>query len=243
MYQSTFVDLWELKKYIMTLKEQMLDAEPIFVKIDELVKQEKFREAYEIIQTENPPESWIIELDSRLKKGDKYKSIKLELMEAAVRRIFGSCELRSIEQPIIAHDKSGAVSVTVVCKLETRYLEGKSFPLVLSGVSTEIVDNMRLLPLATPKASSMAVKNAIKQLGKLFGKYLNNESEELELPIESSEKLLTPEEELQAITEGILAAKTSADLKSWRHLVYSKKNAEQQNLYESKLRQLQSVVN
>lgn len=222
----------------MTLKEQMLDAEPIFSEIDRLVKQEKFDEAYEIIQITNPPDSWLIELDSRLKKGEKYKSIKLELMEAAVRRIFGLCELRSIEQPIIAQDKQGMVSVTVVCKLETRYLDDKPFPLVLSGVSTEIVDNMRLLPLATPKASSMAVKNAIKQLGRLFGKYLNNEAEELELPIEPTEKLLSPEEELQAITDGILAAKTQADLKSWRHLVYSKKNLDQQNLYESRLRQL-----
>lgn len=222
----------------MTLKEQMLDAEPIFSEIDRLVKQEKFDEAYEIIQITNPPDSWLIELDSRLKKGEKYKSIKLELMEAAVRRIFGLCELRSIEQPIIAQDKQGMVSVTVVCKLETRYLDDKPFPLVLSGVSTEIVDNMRLLPLATPKASSMAVKNAIKQLGRLFGKYLNNEAEELELPIEPTEKLLSPEEELQAITDGILAAKTQEDLKSWRHLVYSKKNLDQQNLYESRLRQL-----
>jgi hypothetical protein len=222
----------------MTLKEQMLDAQLIFDEIDVLVKQEKFNEAYEVIQTRNPPDSWLIELDSRLKKGDKYKSIKLELMEAAVRRIFGLCELRSIEQPIIAQDKSGMVSVTVVCKLETRYLEKKPFPLVLSGVSTEIVDSMRLLPLATPKASSMAVKNAIKQLGRLFGKYLNNEAEELELPIESAERLLSPEEELQAITEGILSAKTQKDLKSWRHLVYSKKNLDQQNLYESRLRQL-----
>jgi hypothetical protein len=222
----------------MTLKEQMLDAEPIFSEIDKLINQGKFKEAYEIIQTTNPPDSWLIELDSRLKKGDKYKTIKLELLEAAVRRIFGYCELRSIDQPVITHDKSGAVSVTVVCKLETKYLEGKPFPLVLSGVSTEIVENVRLLPLATPKASSMAVKNAIKQLGRLFGKYLNNESEELELPIESTEKLLTPEEELQAITEGILAAKNLIDLKSWRHLVYQKKNLEQQNLYESRLRQL-----
>jgi hypothetical protein len=87
------------------------------------------------------------------------------------------------------------------------------------------------------------VKNAIKQLGRLFGKYLNNEAEELELPIQSDENHLTPEQELQAITEGILSAKTQSDLKSWRHLVYAKKNAEQQNLYESKLRQLQSVVN
>jgi hypothetical protein len=77
----------------------------------------------------------------------------------------------------------------------------------------------------------------------LFGKYLNNEAEELELPIESTEKLLSPEEELQAITDGILAAKNIIDLKSWRHLVYQKKNLEQQNLYESRLRQLQNEAN
>jgi hypothetical protein len=227
----------------MTLQEQLKDADSIFTKIHQLCKQGFYQEAYEIIQTENPPQSWIVELESRVKKGEKYKTIKIELLEAAVRKIFGICELRTIETPVIHQDKAGMVSVTVVAKVETKYLEGRPYPLVLSGVATEVVDSAKLLPLATPKASSMAVKNAIKQLGKLFGKYLNNEAEELELPIESDEKHLSPEQELEAITEGILAAKTIADLKSWRHLVYAKKNAEQQNLYESKLRQLQSVVN
>jgi hypothetical protein len=227
----------------MTLQEQLQDADSIFKKIHQLCKQGSYQEAYEVIQTENPPQSWIIELDSRLKKGEKYKTIKIELLEAAVRKIFGVCELRTIEQPIIHQDKSGIISVTVISKIETRHLEGKPYPLVLSGIATEVVDSAKLLPLATPKASSMAVKNAIKQLGKLFGKYLNNEAEEVELPIESDENHLTPEQELQAITEGILASKTQADLKSWRHLVYAKKNAQQQDLYESKLRQLQSVIN
>lgn len=227
----------------MTLQEQLQDANHIFAKIHQLCKQGFYQEAYDVIQTENPPQSWIVELESRAKKGEKYKTIKIELLEAAVRKVFGVCELRTIEQPIIHQDKSGMISVTVISKIETKHLEGKPYPLVLSGIATEVVDSAKLLPLATPKASSMAVKNAIKQLGRLFGKYLNNEAEELELPIESDENHLTPEQELQAITEGILAAKTQADLKSWRHLVYSKKNAEQQNLYESKLRQLQSVAN
>lgn len=227
----------------MTLQEQLQDANHIFTKIHQLCKQGFYQEAYDVIQTENPPQSWIVELESRAKKGEKYKTIKIELLEAAVRKVFGVCELRTIEQPIIHQDKSGMISVTVISKIETKHLEGKPYPLVLSGIATEVVDSAKLLPLATPKASSMAVKNAIKQLGRLFGKYLNNEAEELELPIESDENHLTPEQELQAITEGILAAKTQADLKSWRHLVYSKKNAEQQNLYESKLRQLQSVAN
>ena len=227
----------------MTLQEQLQDAEPIFKRIDEYVSKGNYRQAYDVIQTENPPQSWLIELDSRIKKGEKYKSIKLELLEAAARKIFGVCELRTIESPIIHQDKSGTVSVTVISKVEVKYLESKPYQMVLSGIATEVVDNAKLLPLATPKASSMAVKNALKQLGKLFGKYLNNESEELELPIESNENYLTPEQELEAITEGIIASKNVKDLKSWRHLVYQKKNPEQQDLYESKLRQLQPETN
>ena len=102
---------------------------------------------------------------------------------------------------------------------------------------------MKLLPLATPKASSMALKNALKQLGRLLGKYLNSEAEELELPCEPIEKKMSPEEELLVITEGILSAKNVQDLKSWRSLVYSKKNAEQQSLYETRLRSLQTENN
>ena len=58
---------------------------------------------------------------------------------------------------------------------------------------------------------------------------------------EEIEKKMTPEEELLAITEGILSAKNLQDLKSWRHLVYAKKNAEQQALYETRLRQLNTI--
>ena len=227
----------------MTLEQQLSDANHIFERIDSLCKQGLFKEAYNVIQTESPPQSWIIELESRLKKGEKYKTIKIELLEAAVRRIFGVCELRTIESPVIHSDKSGVISVTIIAKIETKYLENRPYPLVFSGVATEVVDNAKLLPLATPKASSMAVKNAIKQFGKLFGKYLNNESEELELPIQSDDNTLTPEQELKAITDGIITAKTIKDLKSWRHLVYQSKNTELQDLYESKLRQLQVVVN
>jgi hypothetical protein len=165
-------------------------------------------------------------------------------MEAIVRRIFKSGTLTSIDTPIIVQDKSGNVSVTVIVKYEVRYLgNAKPYPLVLSGVATETVSSMKLLPLATPKASSMALKNALKQIGRLLGKYLNSEAEELELPTDSIEKKLTPEEELMAITDGILAAKNVHDLRSWRALVYAKKNAEQQNLYETRLRSLQTENN
>ena len=225
----------------MTLKEQLIDGEPIFTRIDELVKNNKHQEAYELIQTESPPASWIIELDSLINKGNKFKTIKLELMEAVMRRIFGKCQITNIE-PTIANDKTGVMSATVVVRVESNYLsKDKPYPMVLSGIATEVVTNPRLIPLAVPKASSMAVKNAIKQVGRLLGKYLNNEAEEIELPLEEIEKKMTPEEELLAITEGILSAKNLQDLKSWRHLVYAKKNVEQQGLYETRLRQLNTI--
>jgi hypothetical protein len=219
----------------MTLKEQMKDAEQVFALIDSLVSMGKVQEAYDIIQSTNPPQSWLIELDSIASKGEKFKSIKLELLEAAMRRIFGKCEISHIEPPIISHDKSGHISATVVVGVKTLTL-GQNTPVILSGLATEVVSSMKLLPLATPKASSMAVKNAIKQVGRLFGKYLNNENEELELPIEDKPSI---EDQIKSVTEGIILSKTMEDLKSWRTLVYSKTGTkEQQELYETKIRQL-----
>ena len=55
----------------MTLQEQLKDAEPIFKRIAECVSKGNFPQAYEIIHNENPPQSWIIELDSRARKGEK----------------------------------------------------------------------------------------------------------------------------------------------------------------------------
>jgi hypothetical protein len=220
----------------MTIKDQLKSAEPIFSRIDKLIKADKINEAYEIIQNENPPSSWIIELNSIANSGDKFKTIKLELMEAVMRRIFGKCEVNHIEPPIISQDKSGYASATVVVGVKT-YILGTTNQVILSGVATEVVNSIKLLPLATPKASSMAVKNAIKQVGRLLGKYLNNENEDLELPITEAKPSI--EEQSEAVTHGIITAKNINDLKSWRSLVYSKMGTkEQQELYETRLRQL-----
>lgn len=225
------------KTNFMTIKDQLKQAEPMLNHIDKLVNSGKIQEAYELIQNENPPQSWIIELPSIAQKGEIFKTIKLELMEAVMRRIFGKCEVNHIEPPIISQDKSGYASATVVVGVKT-YVLGTTNTIVLSGVATEVVNSIKLLPLATPKASSMAVKNAIKQVGRLFGKYLNNENEELELPIEEKPSI---EDQAEAVTQGIITAKTINDLKSWRNLVFSKMGTkEQQELYETKVRQLQS---
>ena len=222
----------------MTLKEQMDAGKHIFEKIDSLFKENRFQEAYEYIQAESPPECWLIELDSISKKGSKYKTIKLELMEAVMRRIFGKCEICEISSPVICQDKMGNFAATITVNLKVDYIDSR---IILPGIATEVVSNINLLPLAIPKASSMAVKNAIKQTGRLLGKYLNNEAEEIELPIESSEKILTKDEEAEAVQQGIISAKTLQDLKSWRHIVFSRSGTlENQNLYETRLREFKN---
>jgi hypothetical protein len=219
----------------MTLKDQLLDGDAIFRQIDDLLANRKPALAYEIISTSPPPESWIIELQSLQNPKEKFKSLKLELMESVVKRIFGHYQLNNIQQPIIVQDKHGNISVTVIVEVEIMSFYGQKH--ILPGVATETVGSLKLLPLATPKASSMAIKNALKQLGRLFGKYLNNEADDVELPIKEAEP--TIEDQTNAVTQGIVLAKSISDLKSWRAIVYSKMGTkEQQELYETKLRQL-----
>lgn len=219
----------------MTLKQQLDLGDHIFKQISSFRSEGKLNELAEFISNVNPPDGWIVELQSIANPKDKFKSIKLELLEAVAKIIYGYYKVDKVSQPLIVQDKQGSVAVTVNVEIEVRWFDGslKKYP----GIATEVVPNMRLLPLATPKASSMAVKNALKQLGKLFGKYLNNEADDVELPIVESQPTL--EDQTNAVTQGIATATNINDLKSWRSLVYSKMGTkEQQDLYETKLRQL-----
>jgi hypothetical protein len=58
--------------------------------------------------------------------------------------------------------------------------------------------NIQGLELATPKAESMAVKNAIKKLGGLFGKYLNRVEDEI-----IEEPQMNLEEKMESLPEAI----------------------------------------
>ena len=219
----------------MTLKDQLLDGEAIFRQIDDLLSKRQVSLANEIIQNTNPPSSWIIELQSIANPSEKFKSLKLELMESVAKRIYGHYQIKTINQPVISQDKQGSCCATVVVEIEIMSFEGDMR--IIPGVATEVVGNMRLLPLATPKASSMAVKNALKQLGRLFGKHLNVDIDDVEVPIAESQP--TVEDQINAVTQGIVMARNISDLKSWRTIVYSKMGTkEQQDLYETRFRQL-----
>jgi hypothetical protein len=83
----------------------------------------------------------------------------------------------------------------------------------------------------------MAVKNAIKQLGDLFGKSLNKADDELEIPEQSIEQEATPEQ----LSSQLVACNSLEELKSYRLVVYSKGTPlEIQDLYETRLRKFKN---
>ena len=226
----------------MDIKKQLLDGEATFSLLENLIKEKKYKEFYETIAYTPPPDSWIIELPTHNGEGKTYKTIKFPIMEAAMKRIFGDAGLSTISSPIISQDKSGKFCSTVVVTYKHKCPEGgfdgwKTIP----GIASVSANSISQLEIASPKASTIAAKNAIKQLGAFFGKYLNEEDEVPEVPIDTREdEPLSPEQEHNSVKDGILKAKSKRDLQSWRMLVYKSGTPhELQELYETRLREFQ----
>ena len=210
-------------------------GEPIFQQIKQAVSEEKYQLAWSIIQNTPPPAEWVVELPSKSKKGETYKTLPLDIMEGAMKIIFKNAALRSISSPTITQDKSGRFAVTVAVEYIFDSF-GDVFS-ILPGIATVFASDIQLLELATPKASSMAVKNAIKQLGDLFGKSLNKSEDEVELPEQKEEEQATPEQ----LASQLAACNTIDELKSYRLIVYAKTSpTELQDLYETRLRSLKT---
>jgi len=224
----------------MDTKKLLMDGESIFSQLDKLRQEKNFKEFYETIAYTNPPESWVMELPTNNIEGKTYKTIKFPIMEAAMKRIFGDAGLSNISSPVISQDKSGKFCSTVVVAYKHKCPEGgfdgwKTLP----GIASVSANSISQLEIASPKASTIAAKNAIKQLGAFFGKYLNEEDEVPEVPIDTREdKPLSPEQEQDVVQDGILKAKSKKDLQSWRMLVYKSGTPhELQDLYETRLRE------
>jgi len=218
-----------------TTIDLLKEAEPIFLRIAEFdASPESLEAVLELIDRYEPPESWILELPSQLKNGT-YKTLPLDLMEAAARRIFGyESGISDISDPVVTQDRSGKFSVSV----RAGYALGPNYSgHFVWGIASVTSPNVQGLELATPKASSMAVKNALKQLGGLFGKYLNRAEEEVsEVPATTS-----LQEEIDSLPEAIKKVATLDDLKTFHKLVYSKSiSHEVQAIYEQRLRELKN---
>ena len=210
-------------------------GEPIFKRIKDAVHERKYSLAYQIIQNTPPPSEWVVELPSRSKKGDTYKTIPLDIMEGAMKVIFDDAQIGSISSPTFTQDKLGRFAVTVQVNYVYIFFDKEQYE--LPGIATVVVNDIQLLEMATPKASSMAVKNAIKQLGDLFGKSLNKLEDELEIPEQAVEQEATPEQ----LSSQLVACNSLEELKSYRLVVYSKGTPlELQDLYETRLRKFKN---
>lgn len=216
-----------------TTLQLLKDGESIFNRIAEFAEgQDSLSDVLEIIDKYEPPASWILELPSQLKEGT-YKTLPLDLMEAAARRIFGyQSAISSVSSPTIIQDKLGKFSVSMTVEY---VLCGNYGYFHVVGSASVTSPNLQGLELATPKASSMAAKNALKQLGGLFGKYLNK-VEDQEISEAPKENL---EERLESLPEAIKSVKTLEELKTFRKLVYSRAVSHDiQAIYEEKFREL-----
>lgn len=223
----------------MNIQEQLKLGDKIFSKIDKLVKEERFDEIYDVIEDSEPPSSWIIELPSKVRPGETFKALPLDIMEACVTRIFGHKGQIKIRDYRIDQDKNGRFAATVSVEYFCRMHNADESSKFLYGIATVPCNDITLLELATPKASSVAVKNALKQLGGLFGKYLNKTVEESEVPLEPIEVKLTPEEFAAQLSRQLSNCTTYEELKSYRLVVYDKKTPnELRDLYEIRLREL-----
>ncbi len=165
----------------MTLQEQLTAGEPIFKRISDLVGEAKYDEVYEVIRTTPPPIEWVEEFTSLLDEGKQYKTMKIELLEAVACRIFHGWQVSDISDPIINTNKD-KIGITIICTIKL-HLSDNDTICQLKGIATEVVHNIVLMPLATPKALAMAKKQGLKQLGDLFGLSLsrNMESEDVNL--------------------------------------------------------------
>jgi len=211
-------------------------GEPIFQKIKQAESEGKLVLARNIIESTPPPAEWVVELPSKSNKSETYKTIPLDIMEGAMKIIFEEAYISSISSPTITQDKSGKYAVTVVVEYYYKTFEDFVYR-SLTGIATVVCPDISMLELATPKASSMAVKNAIKQMGDLFGKSLNKSEDELEIPEQKQEEEATPEQ----LAAQLAACTTIEDLKSYRLVVYSKSSpTELQELYETRLRSLKT---
>ena len=223
----------------MNTLELLKKAEPLFKELDKLVSERKFTALYDLIDRAEPPAEWIIELPSKIDSGASYKALPLDLMEAAVRRIFGGS--RIIDTSLTISQDKGRFAVTAVVKYGYHF-PGMDGLAQLIGVATVCTSDIGMLELASPKAVSMAVKNAIKQLGGLFGKYLNR-IEEAEYSIEELPKA-NLEEKIDTLEECLSNCKTIDELKTYRKIVSSKSISPHiQGIYENKLRELKSIKN
>jgi len=149
--------------------------------------------------------------------GEEYQYNDIELIED-ILSYFGEWRYE-INKTQFVQDKFG-ISVTVEVRLTISLSKTSDWVpdlLLFFGIASEFAPNTKYLTLATPKAASMAFKNAAKKIGRLLGKDLNRGIENNELPsvfVEKEPKQTTQ----QRVILQIANCKTTDELESYKLL-------------------------
>jgi hypothetical protein len=159
--------------------------------------------------------------------GTEYQFNDIELIEDLMDYFF-QWNYRIVDTKIVSDKVGFSVTVTV----ELLYWKKVTEQYAVYGIASEYAANTKQLTLITPKAASMAFKNAAKKIGKVFGKDLNRGIENNELPVvqvEKESKKTTKEKVLEQISK----CTTADELETYKLLCMS--DVELKNAYQEKL--------
>ena len=120
-------------------------GEPIFQRIKEAVSQQKYQLAMSIIQTTPPPAEWVVELPSKSRKGETYKTIPLDILEGVMKIVFGEAYIASINSPTITQDKSGRFAVTVLVDYFYKPFDANLLPFM--AFASILIDTICAVPV------------------------------------------------------------------------------------------------
>lgn len=161
---------------------------------------------------------WIKQKKSVVGEGS-YEFNDIEVIESLLTGVSEDWFYDIIFAPVITQDKNGGATVTVTVRLLVQF---KNYSTHTSrvGIATEYVSSAKQLQLATPKAASMAMKNAAKKFGELFGASLNRGIDDAELPsvqVEKTDKLSREESYKEVINN----CKTKAEVEGCKYMLFT----------------------
>jgi hypothetical protein len=162
--------------------------------------------------------------------GTEYQFNDIELIEDLLDYFF-QWNYRIVDTKIVSDKVGFSVTVTV----ELLYWKKVTEQYAVYGIASEYAANTKQLTLITPKAASMAFKNAAKKIGKVFGKDLNRGIENNELPVvqvEKESKKTTKEKILEQISK----CTTVDELETYKLLCLS--DADLKSAYHEKIKMI-----
>jgi hypothetical protein len=178
----------------------------LFSTIEQLAKDKRFSEAYEVLMASSQPDEWISIGKSEI-DGAEYKFNNIELIEGIMNRLFdwGYTIIN-----VYTLNVQGRFATTAIVDVHYKF-NGEAEYRHQGGGATSYCTDVKAIILATPKSISQAKKNACKYIGKLLGLDLNREQEELPIvsvKAEPSEMDKETEKELEILRQQIKAAST-----------------------------------